>query len=307
MRAIWWYVRHWNGSGGASGASGGARGRARGGEDMIFMQLLSGKDVARPDQARMRSRRSFRFAENMVNFQYVIGDATGECVAVDAAWDPAGIRKAAEASAPSGEGPCRTTAFVATHHHWDHIGGSPRPGAPPILGLRRLRAVLRMCRARAESASERTGVRIAALTPIDDGDDLAVGAFKLRFHATPGHSLGSMVITVHSPMGAPRLLVAGDTLFPGSCGRIDLPDSDPIAMYHSLQQVVAGFNDSLAVYPGHGYSGKSTTIGDEKLNGLLRPMSERNGASAICDCSAMCFFFYIFMASNLPPALNAAR
>ena len=252
-----------------------------GGEDnLIFMQLLSGTDVARADRASdARQAELFRFAENMVNFQYVIGSAaTGECVAVDAAWDPAGIRDAAEASGPSGAGPCRTTAFVATHHHWDHIGGNPQPGSPPIPGLKdwvEWGRAAHVPRKELASASEKAGVPVAALTPIDDGDELAVGAFRLRFHATPGHSLGSMVIVVHGPTGAARLLIAGDTLFPGSCGRIDLPDSDPMAMYHSLQHVVAGFNDSLPVYPGHGYSGKRTTIGDEKLNGLLRPMSEQ--------------------------------
>ena len=59
-------------------------------------------------------------------------------------------------------------------------------------------------------------------------------------------------------------------VFPGSCGRLDLPDSDVNKMFDSLQSLRT-FADDVKVYPGHGYSGDSSTIGQEKANGLLRP------------------------------------
>jgi glyoxylase-like metal-dependent hydrolase (beta-lactamase superfamily II) len=43
-------------------------------------------------------------------------------------------------------------------------------------------------------------------------------------------------------------------------------------MFDSLQKLRA-LDDAIKVYPGHGYSGDSTTIGREKQNGLLRPFS----------------------------------
>ena len=55
--------------------------------------------------------------------------------------------------------------------------------------------------------------------------------------------------------------------------QLDLPDSDVHAMFDSLQRLRT-FDDSITVYPGHGYSGESTTIGAEKQNGLLRPFSK---------------------------------
>ena len=68
------------------------------------------------------------------------------------------------------------------------------------------------------------------------------------------------------------LLITGDTVFPGSCGRLDLPGSDARVMYDSLRRLAA-LPESLVIFPGHGYNGASSTIGAEKRTGLLRPMT----------------------------------
>jgi hypothetical protein len=61
-----------------NGASHGASDDGR----LYFRQLLSGRDFAVDDAV----------AAQMVNFVYAIGDrATGECVLVDPAYDPAGL------------------------------------------------------------------------------------------------------------------------------------------------------------------------------------------------------------------------
>ena len=90
---------------------------------------------------------------------------------------------------------------------------------------------------------------------------------------TPGHSGGSVCVCVRPKDGGePVCLMSGDTIFPGSCGRLDLPDSSKEQMYQSLVKLRA-LNESIKVYPGHAYSGPSTTIGKEKVQGLLRPFS----------------------------------
>ena len=71
----------------------------------------------------------------------------------------------------------------------------------------------------------------------------------------------------------PTMVLVGDTLFPGSCGRLDLPDSDVDAMFASLVQL-RELPEALKVYPGHGYAGESTTVGAEKKAGLLSPFSK---------------------------------
>ena len=70
--------------------------------------------------------------------------------------------------------------------------------------------------------------------------------------------------------GVQRLALSGDTVFPGSCGRLDLPGSSVDAMYSSLHTKVAALDDELAIFPGHAYSGSSSTIGREKAAGFLK-------------------------------------
>ena len=65
---------------------------------------------------------------------------------------------------------------------------------------------------------------------------------------TPGHSADSMCIIADD-----KAIFTGDTLFVGSCGRVDLPGSNPNAMYDSLYRKIPKLNDSLVVYPGHDY------------------------------------------------------
>ena len=72
----------------------------------------------------------------------------------------------------------------------------------------------------------------------------------------PGHSPGSVAF-LHGPSG---VMIAGDTLFQGSIGRIDFPTSDPQAMRESLIRLME-LPDETQVLPGHG---GPTTIGQER-------------------------------------------
>ncbi|MEO1914490.1 MAG: MBL fold metallo-hydrolase, partial [Myxococcales bacterium] len=67
----------------------------------------------------------------------------------------------------------------------------------------------------------------------------------------------------------------GDTLFLGSCGRVDLPGSDPEAMYHSLNHTLKALPDETLLFPGHLYSPEGqSTMGEQKAtNPMLRVSS----------------------------------
>jgi glyoxylase-like metal-dependent hydrolase (beta-lactamase superfamily II) len=56
-------------------------------------------------------------------------------------------------------------------------------------------------------------------------------------------------------------MIAGDTLFKGSCGRTDLPGGDAQQLKQSLNKLKQ-LPDEIRVYPGHG---PDTTIGIERL------------------------------------------
>lgn len=89
---------------------------------------------------------------------------------------------------------------------------------------------------------------------LHDKDLVKFGETSLKTMHTPGHSRGSI-----SLLGE-REVFTGDTLFAGSIGRTDFPESSNLEMKHSLKKLAA-LPDHLVVYPGHG---PKTTIGEEK-------------------------------------------
>ena len=105
---------------------------------------------------------------------------------------------------------------------------------------------------------------------------LGTGSIRIQCLHTPGHTPGSMCLYVDGGgVGDGRgLLISGDTLFVGSCGRMDLHDCDSDRMFHSLQGVLARLPDTTVVWPGHNYGGRSTTIGNEKRAGLLKTLTK---------------------------------
>lgn len=94
-----------------------------------------------------------------------------------------------------------------------------------------------------------------------DGDKIKIGEVTLRVIHTPGHSSGSISLQ------AEKAVFTGDTLFAGSKGRTDFPDSSEKDMVCSLKKL-ANLPNDLVVYPGHG---PTTSIGEEKRsNPFLR-------------------------------------
>lgn len=231
--------------------------------DFYFAQLQIGKDVALDAGNPVH-----KLAGQMQNFIYLLGDKNlGEAVAVDAAWDLDGIQERLQVDNMT------LREAVCTHYHWDHIGGPVRGLRVP--GIRELASAglpVRVPWWERQDAADSTGTPLALLTPIQEAEVIRVGRFRLRFIHTPGHSPGSMCIHVQDERDADIALITGDTLFPGSCGRLDLPGSDPSVMLDSLGKL-ARLSGALPVFPGHAYGGWGSTIDREKREGLLQPMS----------------------------------
>ena len=99
----------------------------------------------------------------------------------------------------------------------------------------------------------------ADVRSLDDGATLSLAGVELTVRHAPGHTLGSVVFTLDLDEG-PGLL-AGDVLFAGSVGRVDLPGGSWESMLGSLRDVVLPLDDATAVLPGHG---PATTIGRER-------------------------------------------
>jgi hydroxyacylglutathione hydrolase len=212
---------------------------------LYFRQILAGMDVAEDDP----------IAQQMVNFVYLIGDReTGEAVAVDLAYDIPGVLDVLAADG------MRLVGTLATHYHPDHVGGSLM--GHPISGiadlLEREQVPVHVQSEEVEWVTRSTGVGVDHLVAHASGDTVMVGEIPITLIHTPGHTPGSQCFLVDGR------LISGDTLFIGSCGRTDLPGSDPSEMYYSLTQRLGALPDDTVLFPGHNYGGESSTIGDEK-------------------------------------------
>ncbi|MBP9841142.1 MAG: MBL fold metallo-hydrolase [Simkaniaceae bacterium] len=145
------------------------------------------------------------------------------------------------------------TRVLLTHSHWDHIADAhllPWPIYVHPLDKGNLEV----------PGSDRVplpfpikGAPYAGL--LQEGDKIQVGNLILIVLHTPGHSPGSVCFYLEKE----HILIAGDTLFKGSYGRIDLPTGNPRDMEISLKRL-ATLPGDVVVYPGHG---EKTTIKNE--------------------------------------------
>ena len=210
----------------------------------------------------------------MQNFVYLVGDPVArECMVIDLAWEIDTIVETAQADDMTIKG------ALVTHTHQDHVGGSLESWGMPgrIPGVEELLA--RVPAKVYVHKAEREFLRGLGsdLVKVDNHDTLAIGRLTLTFMHTPGHTPGSQCFLVDDR------LISGDTLFIGSCGRTDLPGSDPSEMYYSLTQRLGALPDETILFPGHNYGGPASTIGEEKrsnpfmrftsLGNFLRAMS----------------------------------
>lgn len=157
--------------------------------------------------------------------------------------------------------------LLLTHCHYDHIGGIEelfaRYGSlpmwvhpiekswngDPILNL--------------SAASPWPFVAPEPDHAYEDGDTLDLLGTSWRVLHLPGHSPGS--VGLHNEDA--NVLLAGDTLFAGSVGRIDFPTSEPMHMRQSLRRLLE-LPDETRVLPGHG---PETSIAQERrTNPFLR-------------------------------------
>lgn len=255
-------------------------------EGLEVHQLLCGREIA----SDIKSNVVHSFAWRMANYVYVVLDReNGEAVVVDAAWDVDGLEAFCEREK------VRLVGAVVTHEHVDHCGGTfPRAylpagsdvdvrlpglaelagkGVPVFAGRHDVAAILKLCEVGAD-----------AVRPVEDGDAVTVGVggrIRLEVLETPGHTPGSVCFLLRKGADAkgadakgdvaqaPGVVFTGDTLFIGSCGRVDLPNSDPAKMLQSLNRL-AQLPEDTVVLPGHNYAfDPDSSIGQEKTTNAM--------------------------------------
>ena len=100
----------------------------------------------------------------------------------------------------------------------------------------------------------------------EDGDELAMDGISFRVLHTPGHTPGSVCLQ------AGDVLLTGDTLFAGSCGRTDFPGGSWEQMMASLARLAA-LPGNFKVFPGHG---EATDLDAERIyNPCMKEAAEQ--------------------------------
>ena len=179
---------------------------------------------------------------NMQNFTYVVeDDDTNEGIVIDPSWD---LDKIQEIITRKN---IEIKYIVNTHHHFDHTLGN-------------------------QSMVDFTGAQIIQHEnselqkdiSVKDNDVIRFGNSELKVLHTPGHSKDSICL-----IGDGKIF-SGDTLFVGTCGRIDLPGGSAKELFHSFFDVLYGLDNNLVLYSGHNYGlTPISTIGNEKNTNLV--------------------------------------
>jgi hydroxyacylglutathione hydrolase len=147
--------------------------------------------------------------------------------------------------------------ILLTHSHWDHIADVHTLKEETGASL-----YVHPLDAKNVEAPGSDGLPLLIPIPpakadhlLHDGEIIEVGELRLEVIHTPGHSPGGVCFYLASE----GILFAGDTLFCGCMGRLDLPTGNAPSMWASLRKL-AKLPPRTRVISGHG---PETEIGKE--------------------------------------------
>ena len=131
-------------------------------------------------------------------------------------------------------------AVLQTHHHADHIGGTPKllqrwPEAAVIV-----------------SADARERIPFQTL-PVRDGDRITVLGEEVKVPDVAAHTRAHIAFFIPNPQGGQiePLLFCGDTLFSGGCGRLFEGSAEQM---HQALQKLAELPEATRVCCAHEYT-----------------------------------------------------
>ena len=186
---------------------------------------------------------------------YIIScEKTGKAAIIDPGGDEQKILDACEQSN------LEVIYIIATHGHPDHVCGNG-----PIQKATGAKIIMHKDDADFFSTSDIkeyfSMLGLAESPPpdilVEDGDIITIGTETLTVLHTPGHTPGGICL-----YNEPDCFT-GDTLFVGGIGRTDFPGGSMGELARSIKSKLLTLPPETIVWPGHGYGGSQSTIGEE--------------------------------------------
>ena len=158
---------------------------------------------------------------------YVVSNEQGNCAIIDCDGNTTALYNYID------QNNLKPTHILLTHGHFDHIGAveevQEKYGCL-VCACEKEIPLLSDPNLNASTMSHRP----LSLTPditVKEGESVAVGNLVFKVMETPGHTEGSICFVIENT------IFSGDTLFLGSCGRVDFPTGDAKTMMDSLKRL----------------------------------------------------------------------
>lgn len=190
----------------------------------------------------------------MTNCYCLQNKETNECILVDPGAEPKRIDAMLEKLEK------KPVAILLTHGHYDHmmaVNELKQEWEIPVYAAKAEKETLSNPEINLSLSWEGRGYTVEADEYLEDEQEVELAGFKIRMYLTPGHTKGSCCYYIEDE----KVLMSGDTIFAGNCGRCDLPGGSFGQMQKSLHKMIDHLPEEVQIYPGHG---EETSIHHEK-------------------------------------------
>ena len=181
---------------------------------------------------------------------YLVCHEEGETVLIDPGDEPSEIAKVIDDRGG------RLDGLLLTHAHFDHIGAVATLCEKYLVSCQVHNADARLMRRAPFYAIRFVKQKFEVPKTVEyfSGNDLLkFGSLEFKVVNTPGHTQGSSSLYIEGAV------FTGDTLFHKHIGPTNYPESEPVKLIESIDQLLSELPATTIIFPGHG---KPWTVGE---------------------------------------------